>query len=356
MPIRFSGTLVLETGNPGMVPGLPSVPPAATTTMTTAETLIKEGRVEESLAALEAQVRAAPGDFKLRVFLFQVLSVLGRWERASGQLEVAAKMNPDANIMAQVCRQAILGEGFRTDVFSGKRTPLLLGEPEPWVQKMIAALSLDGQGQTEGAASLRAEAMDEAPASPGSIKFTATATGPESAAFEWIADADPRLGPMLEAMVGGKYYWIPWNRIRAVRFDPPTDLRDIIWAHAEFLWTTGATGHGLVPVRYPRTTDNAREGALLMSRQTEWRADAAGTDLPVGQRLFATEFGEFGLLGIKTITIGEGEAEFPSDREAAANVKAAMQTLEQSGLGKGGGPPIVPGSAPPAGSGSNTHG
>ncbi len=320
--------------------------------MTTAETLIKEAKVEESLAALEAQVRSAPGDFKLRVFLFQVLSVLGRWERASAQLEVAAKMNPEANIMAQVCRQAILGEGYRNDVFRGKRTPLLLGEPEPWVQKMIAALTLDGQGQTEAAAALRAEAMDEAPASPGSIKFTPTATGPETTAFEWIADADPRLGPMLESMVGGKYYWIPWDRIRAVRFDPPTDLRDIIWAHAEFLWTTGATGHGLVPVRYPRTTENSREGPLLMSRSTEWRADAAGSDLPVGQRLFATESGEYGILGIKTITLGEGEAQFPSDREAAEKVKAAMQAMDQTRSGTH--PPA--GSAAAATTENNTHG
>lgn len=299
--------------------------------MATAESLIKEARVEESLAALEAQVRSAPADFKLRVFLFQVLAVLGRWERASGQLEVAAKMNPDANLMAQVCRQAILGEGYRNDVFSGKRTPLLLGEPEPWVQKMIAALSLDGQGQVEGAASLRAEAMEEAPGSSGTLKFNPSATGPESTAFEWVADADPRLGPMIEAMVGGKYYWIPWNRIRAVRFERPTDLRDIIWAHAEFLWTTGATAHGIVPVRYPRTTDNAKEGHLLMSRKTEWRADTNGNELPLGQRLLSTDQGEYGILEIKMVTIGEGEAEFPSDREAAAQVKAAMQNMEQAG-------------------------
>ena len=31
----------------------------------------------------------------------------------------------------------------------------------------------------------------------------------------WLADADSRLGPVLEAIMDGKYYWIPFDRIRA---------------------------------------------------------------------------------------------------------------------------------------------
>ena len=48
----------------------------------TAQELLKEGKPAEALAALQAEVRAAPNDGKLRVFLFQLLAVLGQWERA----------------------------------------------------------------------------------------------------------------------------------------------------------------------------------------------------------------------------------------------------------------------------------
>jgi len=47
---------------------------------------LREGRLEEALAQLQTQVRKEPGDARLRVFLFQLLSVMGRWDRALRQL------------------------------------------------------------------------------------------------------------------------------------------------------------------------------------------------------------------------------------------------------------------------------
>jgi protein involved in temperature-dependent protein secretion len=34
--------------------------------------------------------------------------------------------------------------------------------------------------------------------------------------FAWLADADVRLGPVLEAIVDGKYYWIPFGNLSAI--------------------------------------------------------------------------------------------------------------------------------------------
>ena len=31
--------------------------------------------------------------------------------------------------------------------------------------------------------------------------------------FAWIADADTRLGPVLEAIINGRYFWVPFQRI-----------------------------------------------------------------------------------------------------------------------------------------------
>ncbi len=54
-----------------------------------AETLVKEGKLDEALAALKQEVRAKAGDARLRVFLFQLQSVMGAWEGAITQLNVA---------------------------------------------------------------------------------------------------------------------------------------------------------------------------------------------------------------------------------------------------------------------------
>ena len=31
--------------------------------------------------------------------------------------------------------------------------------------------------------------------------------------FEWVADADSRLGPVMEAIINGRYYWVPFARL-----------------------------------------------------------------------------------------------------------------------------------------------
>ena len=65
-----------------------------------AEELLQSGRLSEALAALETKVRANPADAKLRVFLFQLLCVLGQWERAMAQLNVAAELDTINMLMA----------------------------------------------------------------------------------------------------------------------------------------------------------------------------------------------------------------------------------------------------------------
>ena len=44
-----------------------------------AEQSLREGRLRDALAELQAQVRKEPADAKYRIFLFQLLAVLGLW-------------------------------------------------------------------------------------------------------------------------------------------------------------------------------------------------------------------------------------------------------------------------------------
>src|ERR1051326_5200168 len=66
-----------------------------------AEELLKQSRPREALADLQAMIRATPEDAKLRVFLFQLLCVLGDWDRAMAQLQIAAQMDAKNLLMAQ---------------------------------------------------------------------------------------------------------------------------------------------------------------------------------------------------------------------------------------------------------------
>src|SRR4051812_9379808 len=258
----------------------------------TPEELLRAGKLDECLKEVESRVRANPADGKLRVMLFQVLCVMGQWDRAQNQLQVCAGMNPANMLMAQVCKQAILCEHLRAEVWAGKRSPLVLGEPSEWISWMIQALSMSAQGQHAAAAELRSKAFEAAPAISGSIAVGEGNPAPKP--IEWIADADERLGPILEAVVDGKYYWIPWERIALLRVDKPADLRDTVWLPVQFIWTAGGQQVGLIPSRYPGSEDPRFDAAVRMGRRTEF-VDEGGFDRPVGQRLLATDIGEFGL-------------------------------------------------------------
>ena len=260
-----------------------------------AEQALRENDAARALKLLTEQVRTHPQDAKLRVFLFQLLCVLGQWERALNQLNVSLELDAGTLPMVQTYREAIACETLRVQVFAGKKVPMLFGEPETWVALLIEAMLREGQGENDAAQHLRAEALEQAPATAG------TADGQ---AFEWIADADGRLGPTLEAVINGRYYWLPWNRLAKVDIDPPEDLRDAVWMPAHFEFTNGGDVVGLIPTRYP-DTDLASGDLLALARRTDWRERAPGDFVGLGQRLVTTNSQDFGLMDLRSVVLDQ---------------------------------------------------
>ena len=262
--------------------------------MADAEQSLREGDVVNALKALQQQVRAQPADAKLRTFLFQLLAAMGQWERALDQLNVAATLDPSALAMAQMYREALRCELLRADVFAGKRSPMVLGQPDEWLALLIESTLVAGRGQGQGAA-LRERAFEAAPASTGTI---------DGAAFAWIADADMRLGPVLEAILNGRYYWIPFNRLRRIDIEAPEDLRDVVWMPAHFEFANGGESVGLIPTRYPGL-ELSDDGALCLARKTLWQEVSAGVYQGLGQRVLATDAGEYPLMDVRKIELTE---------------------------------------------------
>jgi len=261
-----------------------------------AENLVREGKLDEAMAALKEQVRDNPADAKSRVFLFQLLCVEGDWARALNQLNVAADLDPITLAMAQMYRVALNNEAFRTDVFAGKRSPVIFGEPPEWIGLMIEALRLTADGQHDAAQKLRDQAFEMAPPTAGAV---------DDETFEWIMDADVRLGPILEAIVNGQYYWIPFSNIRQIAIDAPADLRDVVWMPAQFTWANGGQAVGLIPTRYPGS-ETSEDPLIRLSRKTDWVA-AGDASLGLGQRLLATDASDHPIMDIRRLTLITGD-------------------------------------------------
>jgi type VI secretion system protein ImpE len=266
----------------------------------TAEESLKEGRLDEALKTLQSVVREDPANAKPRIFLFQLLSVLGEWQRANTQLQVLSQMDSDSMMLARIFEPILLCEAFRADVFAGKRTPIIFGQPPEWISFLVQAMEHFGKNEFKAGAELRDKAFDAAPESEGKIN---------GEAFDWIADADERLGPVLEVILEGRYYWIPFCRIRQVFIEPATDLRDLVWAPAQFLWENGGQAAGHIPTRYPGTEQSA-DGKLKLAGKTEW-VDKHGVHLGLGQRILATDASEYPLLEIQRIEFTVPEAAAP---------------------------------------------
>lgn len=94
------------------------------------EQSLREGNLAQALSELQAQVRKEPASSKHRVFLFQLLCVLGDWDRALTQLQVAGEMDAGTLAMVQTYREALRCEALRAQVFGGRHSPLLFGQPE----------------------------------------------------------------------------------------------------------------------------------------------------------------------------------------------------------------------------------
>jgi len=262
-----------------------------------AEESLHQGCPEEALVQLQERVRKDPANPKLRIFLFQLLAVLGRWERALNQLNVAGELDAANLLMVQTYREAVQCEVLRGAVFDGARTPLIFGDPPQWVALLIEALHLDVQGHLLQAKTLRDQAFESAPAISGIFNGTE---------FAWIADADSRLGPVLEAIVNGRYYWIPLQQIRKIEIEEPVDLRDVVWMPAQFTWTNGGDSSGLIPSRYPGT-EKSGDSMLRLARKTEWEEFFQGSFRGMGQRIFATDVEEYGLMDARQIELSEQE-------------------------------------------------
>ncbi len=257
-----------------------------------AEALLKAGDLAGALSAVKAAIRKAPGDADLRFTLFQMLGANGDWESASNQLVAFSELTGRQSPMAIIFNDLIAAEVMRKLVFQGEKQPVIFGEPPSWIPLLVQASQHFAKGEIDAALALRTQALEEAPAVSGSCNGTA---------FEWMMDGDTRLGPVLELMMKGTYYWVPQQRVRELVFKEPTHLRDRVWVPVEVTFEGGGASHAFMPVRYPGA-HAWKNPAEQLARTTEWDSPQEGVYFGRGQRVFMTPDAEISLLDAREIT------------------------------------------------------
>ena len=234
----------------------------------TAKQLYQAGQLTEAVRALNAEVRDNPTDVQRRTFLFELLCFTGDYDRAEKQLNVLAETGQSAELGAVLYLSALHATRVRQDLFDKKDFPATGGED---------------------------------------VDYSGTINGQ---AFQWIVDADPRIGPRLELFAAGAYLWIGFEHIESIELEKPKRLRDLLWVPA--LVRTGPSfkdkelGEVLIPVMYPGSSRSS-DDAVRLGRMTQWIEQENADPIPLGQKCFLVDGEEFPLLEVRKVEFTRAE-------------------------------------------------
>lgn len=227
-----------------------------------ANRLFKEGKLGEAVACLQEELRSDPHDVKRRTFLFELLCFQGQFQRALKQLEVIETADPSSYLGTAWFKQVLTAEETRQEMFATGDLPDRLQEETP------LSGTLNGEP------------------------------------FSDLRDADPRVGPRLEVIAGGRYLWVPLSELSSVKIPPPTLLRDLYWASAElssFGPDAGEPTEVLLPAMTALSWQNPDERVRL-GRVTEWMELDTGEEAPVGQKMLLVDDEDVPFLEVREIT------------------------------------------------------
>ncbi len=171
----------------------------------------------------------------------------------------------------------LAAEKERRAVFEHEADPLLPSEPPEHLMLRLAALRDLRAGNFASAADQIDRAVEARPA----IKGTINGQG-----LDALRDLDDLLGSVLEVFAGGRYAWLPVERVKSLEIDPPGHLLDLLWVPARLTDAKGVESAVHLPVLYhgSNQADDPRAGTGML---TEWHDQGEGILRGKGQRLLA---------------------------------------------------------------------
>jgi len=225
-----------------------------------AEEFLAEGRLEPAIEAQIGVVKSRPTDADARYLLFALLCFNGEWERAVRQLDALSVQDEKIQAGSLVYRHLLASELDREAVFQGEGRPLLPDDPPGHASQRIDALEMVLSGDHQAAEKAIDEAVAEQPEVAGTVN---------GSAFVALRDQDDLLGSVLEVFAGGRYLWMPFERLQKLEITEPVHLLDLLWLPASLEDSDGTVASVHIPALYPRSATAADE-VVRLGRRTDW--------------------------------------------------------------------------------------
>jgi type VI secretion system protein ImpE len=199
---------------------------------------LDRGLVAEAVAEAITEVKANPTDAESRYRLFALLAFHGDLHRARKQLEALGMGDEQMERAKAVYINLLAAEQERRAVFHHGAQPLMPPDPPTHLTLRLAALAELSAGKFADAEGMLDLAVEDLPPAKGTINGDAVTA--------W-RDQDDLLGSVLEVYAGGRYMWLPLERIQSLEIKPPSHLLDLLWLPVDLVDVHGASTSVHVP-------------------------------------------------------------------------------------------------------------
>ncbi len=264
---------------------------------------LEQGKMAEAIAEAVSQVKANPTDAESRYRLFALLAFSGDLHRARKQLEALGLGDEQMERAKAVYINLLAAEQERRAVFEHGAQPLMPPDPPVHLTARLAALADISAGRFAEASEQLEQAVEDLPVQRGTIN---------GSSFVAWRDLDDLLGSVLEVFAGGRYMWLPLERIQSMEIKPPSHLLDLLWLPVDLVDIHGASTSVHVPVLYHDSTEGD-DHRTATGGMTEWYDQGEDIQRGRGQRLLAWadtdgEVQELPVLEIRTVELESGES------------------------------------------------
>ena len=265
----------------------------------TIKDLIKSGELADARAQLIEKVKTSPADSAARTLLFQVLILLGEFDKADRHLDTLAVQDKTANPAYFEYKNLLLAEKERLKVIKHDALPSFLPKTPVYFDIYYQAIKKLKEENLSEAVDLFQQVESHISPISGTIN---------GKPFDGIKNTDTTLAYFLETITHDRYVWIPFEEIREVIITPPKTLFDLIWIPASITTWEGLTMNCVLPVIYPNSSSHEND-LIKMGKMTEWNSLGGHFVQGLGQQVFEIDGEDMALLEIEQIVFNLVESE-----------------------------------------------
>ncbi len=232
----------------------------------TLQELLEQDKLQEAIAQLQQNIQGNPNDCEAQFLLFELLALSEDFDGAESALRTVSALDAETSNTVDFFIGILQAERLRYNFWvNAEGSPSAIFEPPTYASAFIDAHFYLHANQVSEAESTLQAGWEQVPQRSGTLN---------NEPFTAIRDLDDILGPFLEIIVPGQYFWVPFDHIQRLDIPPLRSYPDTIWMPVDINFVGGRSGNAWIPSLYSGTGHN-QDGKIQFGRMTLSRPSAS---------------------------------------------------------------------------------